>query len=101
MSACPAGKYRNGDLAFADARRACQLTEWKQPEILGALAAACAELGDFDKAVEWQTLAGTLVASDQKVADYESRLDLYRQGKPWRERVERASVSSASNADKK
>jgi serine/threonine-protein kinase len=62
------------------------------------LAAACAELGDFEKAVEWQTLAGTFVASDQKVAEYESRLDLYRQGKPWRERV---AVSNASNVEKK
>jgi hypothetical protein len=46
------------------------------------LAAAYAEAGDFERAVEWQSNALELVpAQDQ--ANYRQRLELYRSRKPY------------------
>src|SRR5262249_20392762 len=50
-------KYRDSKLAFKDANRACDLTEWKNPYALEALAVAAAAIGDFPGAVKWQTKA--------------------------------------------
>jgi protein O-mannosyl-transferase len=44
-------EIRNGTEAVRLARRACVLTSDKVPLMLGTLAAACAEAGDFDEAV--------------------------------------------------
>ena len=52
--------------------------------MLNTLAAAHAEAGNFDRAVEYQMKAISLV--DEKHTDqYRQRLDLYRNGKPYRE----------------
>src|SRR5262245_49414723 len=45
---------RHGQDAVKHATRACELTEWKAPEFIDTLAAAYAEAGDCDKAVEYQ-----------------------------------------------
>jgi hypothetical protein len=36
-----------------DAKVACKLTNWKDATVIDTLAAACAELGDFDSAVRY------------------------------------------------
>jgi len=59
------------------------LTGWKDSAYIDTLAAAYAEAGEFDKAVEWQTKARDLAPENQK-ADYQTRVDLYRAGKPYR-----------------
>ena len=81
---CPDEKYRNGQQAVEYATKVCELTAWKQPWYFDTLAAAYAEAGDFDKAVEWQKKGMDLAPADQK-ADYESRLKLYQEKKPYRE----------------
>src|SRR5262249_37562366 len=48
---------RDGKRAVEAATRACELTDWKDPELVDTLAAAYAEFGDFDKAVEYQKKA--------------------------------------------
>ena len=65
------------------ATKACELTKWKQVGHLDTLAAAYAESGDFDKAVEWETMARDL-AMEKNKADYQSRLELYQAHKPYR-----------------
>ncbi len=101
LAACPVAKFRNGNSALADARRACQLTEWKQPDMLGALAAACAEVGDFEKAVEWQTMAVDLLVNDETTAEFNTRLELYVSRKPWRDRGDRRSAVKTTGAERK
>lgn len=82
---CPDPDVRNGPRAKECATRACELTEWGEAGYLDTLAAACAECGEFDEAVRWQEKAIGLVAGDAaREADYETRLELYRRGKPAR-----------------
>ena len=50
---------------------------------LATLAAAHAELGEFDKAVEWQTKALAAAAMPVK-EQYQQRLKLYEDKKPYR-----------------
>lgn len=81
---CPIDEYRNGQKAVEYARRACELTSWKNSNDLDTLAAAYAELGDFEKAVVWQQ-KGISVAPGGDRAAFEGRLMLYRDKKPYRQ----------------
>jgi tetratricopeptide (TPR) repeat protein len=89
MAACPDAKYRDGRRAVALATRACEVTGWKKPEFLDTMAAACAEAGDFDAAVSWQTKAIELLPDERQQDDYRARLRLYQARKPYREAAAR------------
>jgi tetratricopeptide (TPR) repeat protein len=79
-------KLRNGRLAVDSATRACELTAWKDPYCLGALAAANAEKGDFAAAVDWQSKALALFPKDDdSLAGHRRRLALYQMGSPYHE----------------
>lgn len=82
---CPEASFRDGKRAVDLATRGCKLAEWKDAHMLDTLAAACAEVGDFDKAVEWQAKANRpfVNADDRKKG--EDRLYLYQHRKPYRE----------------
>ncbi len=56
LATCPVEGLRNGHEAVEHATWACQATEWSRPHFLGTLAAAFAEIGDFDQAVRLQQL---------------------------------------------
>jgi tetratricopeptide (TPR) repeat protein len=85
MASCPDGKLRDGKKAVESARKACELTGWRAAPPLEALAAACAEVSDFESAVTWQTLADALHVTDQPRSIRKAPLDLYRNRKPYRE----------------
>jgi tetratricopeptide (TPR) repeat protein len=57
LATCPERNVRDGKKAVEYATEACELTSWKESYFLGTLAAACAEIGEFDKAVRWQKKA--------------------------------------------
>ena len=49
------------------------------------LAAAYAEMGDFDSAIKWQSKAIELLSDEKTKEDFRSRLKLYQEKKPYRE----------------
>ena len=86
LATCPEDRYRDGQRAVTTARKACELSGWKDANDMGTLAAAYAESSDFDEAIRWQTKAmQTLAADAEYVKGARERLALYRQGKPYRE----------------
>jgi serine/threonine protein kinase len=79
-------EIRDGKQAIALATRACELTAWKQPVFLDTLAAAYAEVGKFDQAVEFQKKALAFPAFEKLYgSSVRKRLALYIQKKPYRE----------------
>jgi tetratricopeptide (TPR) repeat protein len=80
----PQEDIRNGDEAVVLATRACELTGFKKSEALDTLAAAYAEKGKFDKAVEYQLRAIELAPS-QIEKDLQKRLQLYKLRRAYRD----------------
>ena len=68
---------------------ACKQTDFKADYILSTLAAAYAEIGDFDSAKKYaaQAVDVTPKASDEPTRkdELKKELDCYKAGKPWRE----------------
>ena len=78
---------RNGAEAVQLAERACNLTKYKTPLYLGTLAAAYAETGRFQDAVQTAERAASLAleSGDQPVAQANQNLvKLYTEKKPYR-----------------
>jgi tetratricopeptide (TPR) repeat protein len=76
----------NPDKAIRLVRRACELANYKEPVLLDTLAVAYAAKGDFSKAIETAEKALELCqSSEQKTLkkEIESRLALYKAGKPY------------------
>jgi tetratricopeptide (TPR) repeat protein len=82
---CPDEKYRDGQKAFADASQACQIDDFQDGSIIDALAAAYAECGDFDKAVEWEKKANKLYTDAKDRKNGENRIKLYKDKKAYRD----------------
>ena len=85
LATCPEASQRNGKEAVTYANKACQLSGWKQANFIGTLAAAFAEVGDFDAAVRYekQEMAAGSDYPDRQTM--EKALKLYGEGKPYRE----------------
>jgi tetratricopeptide (TPR) repeat protein len=86
QATCPEDSLRNGKQALDTSLRVCERSHWQASDTVDTLAAAYAELGDFDKAVKYQTQAlqmkGVYALRRKRM---EERLELYRQHKPYRE----------------
>jgi tetratricopeptide (TPR) repeat protein len=79
------GVYNPGK-AVRLAQQACELTNYKKPELLDTLAAAYAAAGDYDKAVETAEKALELCQSPKQEMmkeEIKSRLVLFKAGKPY------------------
>jgi tetratricopeptide (TPR) repeat protein len=87
LAAHPSDALRNGAEAVRLAERACELSERREPVLLGTLAAAYAEAGRFGDAVKTAEKARDLAATTG-LKDVAARntelLELYRAGKPCR-----------------
>jgi len=81
---CPDAKYRDGATAIMDAAKACELSAWKNWTCLGVLAAAYAEVGDFESAVKWQEQSVDLATADKDKLQAFERLQLYKAARPLR-----------------
>jgi len=87
-AAHPEAEFRNGPEAVRLAERACKLTEFKEPVMVGTLAAAYAEAGRFDEAVATAKKARDMaLAGGQKdLADKDQKLiELFSARQPYRE----------------
>lgn len=81
-------RLRDGAEAVRLAERACQLTHYRTPIMLGTLAAAYAEAGRFPEAIEAGEKARQLALAgfDPALAETNQQLlQLYRAGRPYRE----------------
>ena len=80
---------RDGKQALDMAKRACDLSYWDEWMCVATLAAAYAESGDFESAVQWQTkaMAMSQPATLRDPTDNEKRLALYKAGKAYYEEV--------------
>jgi hypothetical protein len=88
QATCQATEFRDGARAIENAKKACELTDWKKADYVDTLAASYAEVGDFDSAVKRQKEAIDLLAGDTSAesrSNYESRLNLYQSNKPYRQ----------------
>ena len=81
----PDAQFRNGKQAVSDAKAACNVTKWEDPEVIDTLAAAYADTGDFANAIKYQEQA---MAKDSKkvLRNPGPRLVLYKEQKPFREK---------------
>jgi tetratricopeptide (TPR) repeat protein len=76
--------------AAALAERACALTGYQVPAYLDTLGAAYAAVGQFDEAIASAQKAielGRSVGQPELVAEIEARLQLYRGGNAYRQRI--------------
>jgi tetratricopeptide (TPR) repeat protein len=88
VATCPEATLRDGKRAVELASRACRITNFAHESYVDTLAAAHAEAGDFQTAVELQRKAiGMLSPGDPNAESYRVRLDGYRANKPYRQRV--------------
>jgi arylsulfatase A-like enzyme/tetratricopeptide (TPR) repeat protein len=84
----PDDAVRDGASAIVHAEKASALTGGQHPEVLGILAAAYAEAGRFDQAVETVERAIEIARANnaaELTAALESQASLYRAGRPYRE----------------
>jgi len=92
LATCPEKKYRNGPKAVALAQKAVSMK--KDARSLGTLAAAFAETGKFEDAVEKQKLAIVLLqkaGADKALVEHLARLDAYQSGKTVGEALKASS----------
>lgn len=90
LAVCPDAAFRNGKEAVIDANAACQQSKWNNANYIDTLAAAYAEAGDFDQAVNFEGFAlqmNNSLLSHREMA--QERLKLYQRHQPYHEPRER------------
>jgi tetratricopeptide (TPR) repeat protein len=83
----PEAELRHGAQAVELAERACRLTHYREPQLIGTLAAAYAEAGRFADAIKSAEQAKELATASgrKQLADKNQELlELYRAGKAYR-----------------
>jgi tetratricopeptide (TPR) repeat protein len=87
LATCPDDSIRNGTEAVKLAEKAVSLSQGQDPASLDSLAAAFAELRDFEQAVQFSEQAMSLAYRQNKMAlvqTFKSRIDLYKAHSPLR-----------------
>ncbi len=90
LATCFDSRLRDGRRAVAEAKAACDLTFDRDPDCLDTLAAAYAEVGDYESAVKTQTQAivhlhENLSRRGGKALQFDYRLALYKNRRQARE----------------
>ena len=87
LATSPDDKVRDGRRAIDLAKKACDLTSYKEAHIVSTLAAGYAETGDFATAIKWSKKAVELGEGDV-VEQLKKELASYEAKKPWREKFD-------------
>lgn len=93
LAMCPDATIRDGDAAVRDAERAVEIARkaggfdgsLKERRYLQTVAAAYAEVGNFEKAVRFQSDALLLAIANRVRKPMQNRLVLYKSGKAARQ----------------
>lgn len=89
---CPKDPVRNGAKAVELAMKACELTQWGNSWYADTLAAAYAEAGKWEEAMNYEKLALQLEKAGKNDAEtvkgYEERLELYGKKQAYRSKRE-------------
>jgi len=86
LATCPDNSLRDGQKAVTLAEQARTLAGMESPQLLDTLAAAYAETGQFDKAVETAKEALSLITNNPPLGNgIQMRLKLYEAGSPFRD----------------
>jgi tetratricopeptide (TPR) repeat protein len=85
LATSPDDEVRDGQKAVDYAKRAAELTEYKQAHILSTLASGYAEMGEFEKAKEWVNKALEISNDEKQREGLAKELASYESDKPWRE----------------
>ena len=87
LATSTADRLRDGNKARALAEHAVRITQGMDPESLDTLAAAQAETGQFDTAVETmrRALDRARIVRSEMVPELEQRLDMYGRRQPFRQ----------------
>ena len=89
LAVCPKDSIRNGRRAVELAQKACILSNWKQWNDIGTLAAAYAEAGDFEQAIKYEIQAiNTDGITAAGIKGEQNRLKLFKEHKPTHERLD-------------
>jgi tetratricopeptide (TPR) repeat protein len=88
LSTSPEDKARDGARALELGTKACEMTDFSEAHLVSTLAAAYAETGDFDKAVEYAKKAVELGEKEEseQIDQLRDELKSYEEKKPWREK---------------
>lgn len=86
LATCPDERVRDGWKAIEHATAACELTDWESFTAIEALAAAYAETGQFDRAIESQNRV-LAMAPDWYREESAARLKLYQENRPMRSEI--------------
>lgn len=93
LATCPDGQTRDGDEAVELAIEACELADYRDPRCHDTLAAAYAETGRFDEAIDHAKQAALLASGwanggiGPDFSGIRQRLGQYVQERPFRERA--------------
>ncbi|HEY5312830.1 MAG TPA: tetratricopeptide repeat protein [Pirellulales bacterium] len=85
LSTCPDPQFRDGPQAVGHAMLACESTHSKDSESLSSLAAAYAEVGKFEEAVQWQEKANALNTNERRQPWNSQLLACYKRNEPYRD----------------
>ena len=87
LATCPEERFRNGTEAVSAATKACELSQWERSGFIDTLAAAYAEVDDFDQATKYERQSINASLSPKKREEHEKRLTLFQQRKPFRDEL--------------
>lgn len=86
LATCPDASVRDGKRAVEIAGKSCDLSDWKDWRFIDTLAAAYAEAGDFERAIDYAKRAGNMPGmTDAQRDEVRRHLETFEKKTPFRE----------------